>query len=428
MIEIVLGILALSLGVAGFILGKRIQTTASSAILEERLNQQLLQVEQLNYKNQQLEQINEEQLRRVITLEAELGQAKIAEDKRIQDLEQLQKKFQSEFENLAQKILDEKSSKMNEQNKESIRLLLDPLRERITDFSKKVEDSNKQNLTFHETFKVELRHMQEQSLLMQNEAANLVKALKGDNKMQGNWGEMVLERILEKSGLRKDMEYAVQQSFTTEDGKRLMPDVIINLPDDKKFIIDSKVSLVHYEQLVNTDSEEEKETYAKLHLNSIQRHIKELSEKRYEDLYEVNSPEFVILFIAIEPAFAVALQRDPLLYSKAFDQNIILVTPTTLLATLRTIDSMWNTERQHKHALEIAQKAGALHDKFVGFIEDMNKVGQRMNDAKKTYEEAMNKLHTGRGNVVSSIHKLRELGAKAKKDLPEANLNKALEE
>lgn len=428
MIEIVLGILALSLGVAGFILGKRMQTTASSAILEERLNQQLLQVEQLNYKNQQLEQINEEQLRRVITLEAELGQAKIAEDKRIQDLEQLQKKFQSEFENLAQKILDEKSSKMNEQNKESIRLLLDPLRERITDFSKKVEDSNKQNLTFHETFKVELRHMQEQSLLMQNEAANLVKALKGDNKMQGNWGEMVLERILEKSGLRKDMEYAVQQSFTTEDGKRLMPDVIINLPDDKKFIIDSKVSLVHYEQLVNTDSEEEKETYAKLHLNSIQRHIKELSEKRYEDLYEVNSPEFVILFIAIEPAFAVALQRDPLLYSKAFDQNIILVTPTTLLATLRTIDSMWNTERQHKHALEIAQKAGALHDKFVGFIEDMNKVGQRMNDAKKTYEEAMNKLHTGRGNVVSSIHKLRELGAKAKKDLPEANLNKALEE
>lgn len=428
MIEIVLGILALSLGVAGFILGKRMQTTASSAILEERLNQQLLQVEQLNYKNQQLEQINEEQLRRVITLEAELGQAKIAEDKRIQDLEQLQKKFQSEFENLAQKILDEKSSKMNEQNKESIRLLLDPLRERITDFSKKVEDSNKQNLTFHETFKVELRHMQEQSLLMQNEAANLVKALKGDNKMQGNWGEMVLERILEKSGLRKDMEYAVQQSFTTEDGKRLMPDVIINLPDDKKFIIDSKVSLVHYEQLVNTDSDEEKETYAKLHLNSIQRHIKELSEKRYEDLYEVNSPEFVILFIAIEPAFAVALQRDPLLYSKAFDQNIILVTPTTLLATLRTIDSMWNTERQHKHALEIAQKAGALHDKFVGFIEDMNKVGQRMNDAKKTYEEAMNKLHTGRGNVVSSIHKLRELGAKAKKDLPEANLNKALEE
>ena len=428
MIEIVLGILALSLGVAGFILGKRMQTTASSAILEERLKQQLQQVEQLNQKNQQLEQINDEQLRRVITLEAELSQAKIAEDKRIQDLEQLQKKFQSEFENLAQKILDEKSSKMNEQNKESIRLLLDPLRERITDFSKKVEDSNKQNLTFHETFKVELRHMQEQSLLMQNEAANLVKALKGDNKMQGNWGEMVLERILEKSGLRKDMEYAVQQSFTTEDGKRLMPDVIINLPDDKKFIIDSKVSLVHYEQLVNTDSDEEKETYAKLHLNSIQRHIKELSEKRYEDLYEVNSPEFVILFIAIEPAFAVALQRDPLLYSKAFDQNIILVTPTTLLATLRTIDSMWNTERQHKHALEIAQKAGALHDKFVGFIEDMNKVGLRMNDAKKTYEEAMNKLHTGRGNVVSSIHKLRELGAKAKKDLPEANLNKALEE
>ena len=318
---------------------------------------------------------------------------------------------------------------MNEQNKESIKLLLDPLRERISDFSKKVEDSNKQNLTFHETFKVELKHMQEQSLLMQNEAANLVKALKGDNKMQGNWGEMVLERILEKSGLRKDIEYSVQQSFTTAEGRRLMPDVIINLPDDKKFIVDSKVSLVHYEQLINSEDETEKETFAKLHLNSIQRHIKELSEKRYEDLYEVNSPEFVILIYCYRTRFrSCPPKRSVYCIQRRLIQNIILVTPTTLLATLRTIDTMWNTDRQHKNALEIAQKAGALHDKFVGFIEDMNKVGLRMNDAKKTYEDAMNKLHLGRGNVVRSIDKLRELGAKTKKELPEANLNRALEE
>ena len=428
MAEIVLTILAIILGGAGFYFGKRLSTVESQTLLNERIRQLTDQLATSETSFKSISQEKEEQLRKLIHLEAELASLKSKEDERVKELESLQKKFQAEFENLAQKILDEKSSKMNEQNKESIKLLLDPLRERISDFSKKVEDSNKQNLTFHETFKVELKHMQEQSLLMQNEAANLVKALKGDNKMQGNWGEMVLERILEKSGLRKDIEYSVQQSFTTAEGKRLMPDVIINLPDDKKFIVDSKVSLIHYEQFINTEDETEKETFVKLHLNSIQRHIKELSEKRYEDLYEVNSPEFVILFIAIEPAFGVALQRDPLLYSKAFDQNIILVTPTTLLATLRTIDAMWNTDRQHKNAIEIAQKAGALHDKFVGFIEDMNKVGLRMNDAKKTYEEAMNKLHLGRGNVVRSIDKLRELGAKTKKDLPEANLNRALEE
>ncbi|MEK9913315.1 MAG: DNA recombination protein RmuC [Flavobacteriaceae bacterium] len=428
MAEIALTILALILGGTGFYFGKRLSTVESQTLLNERIRQLADQLATSETSLKSISQEKEEQLRKLIHLEAELTSLRSKEDERVKELESLQKKFQTEFENLAQKILDEKSSKMNEQNKESIKLLLDPLRERISDFSKKVEDSNKQNLTFHETFKVELKHMQEQSLLMQNEAANLVKALKGDNKMQGNWGEMVLERILEKSGLRKDIEYSVQQSFTTAEGKRLMPDVIINLPDDKKFIVDSKVSLVHYEQFINTEDETEKETFAKLHLNSIQRHIKELSEKRYEDLYEVNSPEFVILFIAIEPAFGVALQRDPLLYSKAFDQNIILVTPTTLLATLRTIDALWNTDRQHKNALEIAQKAGALHDKFVGFIEDMNKVGLRMNDAKKTYEEAMNKLHLGRGNVVRSIDKLRELGAKTKKDLPEANLNRALEE
>ena len=428
MAEIALTILALVLGGAGFYFGKRLSTIESQTLLNERIRQLTDQLSTSETSLKSVSQEKEEQLRQLIHLEAEFASLKSKEDERVKELESLQKKFQTEFENLAQKIFDEKSSKMNEQNKESSKLLLDPLRERISDFSKKVEDSNKQNLTFHETFKVELKHMQEQSLLMQNEAANLVKALKGDNKMQGNWGEMVLERILEKSGLRKDIEYSVQQSFTTAEGRRLMHDVIINLPDDKKFIVDSKVSLVHYEQLINSEDETEKETFAKLHLNSIQRHIKELSEKRYEDLYEVNSPEFVILFIAIEPAFGVALQRDPLLYSKAFDQNIILVTPTTLLATLRTIDTMWNTDRQHKNALEIAQKAGALHDKFVGFIEDMNKVGLRMNDAKKTYEDAMNKLHLGRGNVVRSIDKLRELGAKTKKELPEANLNRALEE
>ncbi|MGA0383953.1 MAG: DNA recombination protein RmuC [Flavobacteriaceae bacterium] len=428
MLETVLAFLTLVFGVLGFILGKRLAANApSDQRLEERLSLLKEALEQEKNEHQRLIEKHQETYTTLVEKQKELEFLNDKNTHRQEELEQLQKQFKTEFENLAQKIFEEKSTKISEENQKNIKTLLDPLRERITDFSQKVEESNKQNLTFHETFKVQLKHMQDQSLEMKNETANLIKALKGDNKLQGNWGELVLERILEKSGLRKDSEYMVQQSFTNEEGRRLMPDVILNLPNNKKIIIDSKVSLVHYEQFVNA-SEQEQETFAKLHLNSLQRHIKELSEKRYEDIYDIDSPDFVILFIPIEPAFAAALQQDPQLYLKAFERNIILVTPTTLLATLRTIDSMWNNERQHKNALEIAQRAGALHDKFVGFIEDLNKVGIRMNDAKKSYEDAMKKLHTGNGNVVSSIIKLQNLGAKAKKELPEANKARSLEE
>ena len=428
MLETVLAFLTLVFGVLGFILGKRLAANApSDQRLEERLSLLKEALEQEKNEHQRLIEKHQETYTTLVEKQKELEFLNDKNTHRQEELEQLQKQFKTEFENLAQKIFEEKSTKISEENQKNIKTLLDPLRERITDFSQKVEESNKQNLTFHETFKVQLKHMQDQSLEMKNETANLIKALKGDNKLQGNWGELVLERILEKSGLRKDSEYMVQQSFTNEEGRRLMPDVILNLPNNKKIVIDSKVSLVHYEQFVNA-TEQEQETFAKLHLNSLQRHIKELSEKRYEDIYDIDSPDFVILFIPIEPAFAAALQQDPQLYLKAFERNIILVTPTTLLATLRTIDSMWNNERQHKNALEIAQRAGALHDKFVGFIEDLNKVGIRMNDAKKSYEDAMKKLHTGNGNVVSSIIKLQNLGAKAKKELPEANKARSLEE
>ena len=428
MLETVLAFLTLVFGVLGFILGKRLAANApNDQRLEERLSLLKEALEQEKNEHQRLIEKHQETYTTLVETQKELEFLNDKNTHRQEELGQLQKQFKTEFENLAQKIFEEKSTKISEENQKNIKTLLDPLRERITDFSQKVEESNKQNLTFHETFKVQLKHMQDQSLEMKNETANLIKALKGDNKLQGNWGELVLERILEKSGLRKDSEYMVQQSFTNEEGRRLMPDVILNLPNNKKIVIDSKVSLVHYEQFVNA-TEQEQETFAKLHLNSLQRHIKELSEKRYEDIYDIDSPDFVILFIPIEPAFAAALQQDPQLYLKAFERNIILVTPTTLLATLRTIDSMWNNERQHKNALEIAQRAGALHDKFVGFIEDLNKVGIRMNDAKKSYEDAMKKLHTGNGNVVSSIIKLQNLGAKAKKELPEANKARALEE
>ena len=428
MLDIVLALLIVVFAGVGFALGKKLGSTPQNDDrLAERVEFLKESLEQEKSAHQQLKETHQQTYTTLVETQKELEFLNEKFTHRQEELESLQKQFKVEFENLAQKIFEEKSTKISEENQKNIKTLLDPLRERITDFSQKVEESNKQNLTFHETFRVQLRHMQEQSVEMKNETSNLIKALKGDNKLQGNWGELVLERILEKSGLRKDSEYSVQQSFTNEDGRRLMPDVILNLPNNKKIVIDSKVSLVHYEQLVNAN-EEEKEALSKLHLNSLQRHIKELSEKRYEDIYEIDSPDFVILFIPIEPAFAAALQQEPQLYLKAFERNIILVTPTTLLATLRTIDSMWNNERQHKNALEIAQRAGALHDKFVGFIEDLNKVGLRMNDAKKSYEDAMKKLHTGNGNVVSSILKLQNLGAKAKKELPEANKARALDE
>jgi len=428
MLDIVLALLIVVFAGVGFALGKKLGSTPQNDDrLAERVEFLKETLEQEKSAHQQLRETHQKTYTTLVETQKELEFLNEKFTHRQEELESLQKQFKTEFENLAQKIFEEKSTKISEENQKNIKTLLDPLRERITDFSQKVEENNKQNLTFHETFKVQLRHMQEQSLEMKNETSNLIKALKGDNKLQGNWGELVLERILEKSGLRKDSEYSVQQSFTNEDGRRLMPDVILNLPNNKKIVIDSKVSLVHYEQLVNAN-EEEKDALSKLHLNSLQRHIKELSEKRYEDIYEIDSPDFVILFIPIEPAFAAALQQEPQLYLKAFERNIILVTPTTLLATLRTIDSMWNNERQHKNALEIAQRAGALHDKFVGFIEDLNKVGLRMNDAKKSYEDAMKKLHTGNGNVVSSILKLQNLGAKAKKELPEANKARALDE
>ena len=242
--------------------------------------------------------------------------------------------------------------------------------------------------------------------------------------MQGNWGELVLERVLEKSGLEKDREYSVQQSFTREDGSRVLPDVIINLPDGKKMVVDSKVSLTDYERYTNAE-EEEKPKFLKDHINSIRRHVEQLSAKKYEDLYAMESPDFVLMFVPIEPAFAIAINEDNTIYNKAFEKNIVIVTPATLLATLRTIDTMWNNEKQQRNAIEIARQAGALYDKFEGFVGDLTKVGKKMDEAKNEYKGAMNKLVEGRGNIVTSIEKLKKMGAKAKKSIPENILNRA---
>ncbi|WP_028891953.1 DNA recombination protein RmuC [Tenacibaculum sp. 47A_GOM-205m] len=350
-------------------------------------------------------------------------QLKLNENK--EEVENLQEKFTKEFENLANKILDEKSNKFTEQNKKNIKDILIPLQEKIQTFEKKVEDTQKESISMHSALKEQLLGLKELNAQMSKETINLTKALKGDSKTQGNWGELVLERVLEKSGLEKDREYFVQQSFTNEEGKRIMPDVVIHLPDNKKMIVDSKVSLTAYEQFINTEDDLEKERFLKEHVNSLKRHVEQLSEKKYEDIYKIESPDFVLLFVPIEPAFAVALNEDNTLYNKAFERNIVIVTPTTLLATLRTIDTMWNNEKQQRNALEIARQAGALYDKFQGLLTDLVNIGKKIDGTKADYSAAMNKLVEGRGNLITSVEKLKKMGAKAKKALPEKILERA---
>tara|TARA_R110002049_G_scaffold292003_2_gene476185 strand:- start:2811 stop:4142 length:1332 start_codon:yes stop_codon:yes gene_type:complete len=360
--------------------------------------------------------------------QADLENLQLKNTEQKQEVEKLQEKFTKEFENLANKILDEKSTKFTEQNQVNIKNILHPLQEKILLFEKKVEDSQKENISIHSALKEQLINLQSQNLKITQEAENLTKALKGDSKMQGNWGELVLERVLEKSGLEKDREYTVQQSFTREDGSRVLPDVIINLPDGKKMIVDSKVSLTAYERYVNAEEEIDRERFLKEHILSLRKHVDQLSAKKYEDLYEMESPDFVLLFVPIEPAFAIAINNDNNLYNKAFEQNIIIVTPSTLLATLRTIDSMWNNEKQQRNAIEIARQAGALYDKFEGFVGDLTKVGKKMDEAKVEYKGAMSKLVVGRGNIITSIEKLKKMGAKAKKSIPESILKRAEDE
>ncbi len=340
------------------------------------------------------------------------------------EVEKLQEKFTKEFENLANKILDEKSSKFTLQNKENIDAILKPLQDKIQNFEKRVEETNKEDITRTADLRREIIGLKDLNEQMSKETTNLTKALKGDTKMQGNWGELVLERVLERSGLQKDSEYFVQQSFTTDEGRRVMPDIIIHLPGNKKLVVDSKVSLVAYERYINELDDNEKPSHLKNHLLSVRKRVAELSDKNYHQLYEMESPDFVLLFIPIESAFAIASMEYPALYSDAFERNIIIVTPTTLLAVLKTIDSMWQNEKQKENAIEIATQAGRLYDAFVNLTEELIKVGNQIGTVQKSYENAMVKL-TGKGNLIKRVENLKALGAKASKEQNEKLLKRA---
>ncbi|MEL7529858.1 MAG: DNA recombination protein RmuC [Bacteroidota bacterium] len=332
----------------------------------------------------------------------------------------LEERMKTEFSQLAQQVLDQNRNQLIEQSQQSIGGLLAPLRERLSDFSKKVEDSYQQEARERFHLQKEIQQLVQLNQHMSEEARNLTRALKGDSKTQGNWGELVLTRVLESSGLREGEEFIVQGkdlSLRNEEGRRLQPDVIIKLPDDKHLIVDAKVSLTAYERYVEADEALAKQTALKQHLHSINQHVQQLSDKHYSSLSGLNSPDFVLLFMPIEPAFSLAVQHQPNLFAHAWERKIVLVSPTTLLATLKTVASIWKLEQQNANAQEIALRGGALYDKFVSFVEELDKVGQQIDRTQRTYQGAMLKLRDGNGNLIRRAEQLRDLGVKHKKRL-----------
>ena len=413
----------------GLFLGRnftRLKFEKKQATLEERntiLSNSFHEITE-DLKNSQLEK--EALIATKTRLDTELknSELKLVENK--QELDKIQEKFTKEFENLANKILDEKSSKFTEQNKLNITSILNPLKEKIEVFEKKVSESQKESVGMHSALKEQLNNLKDLNIQMSKEAINLTKALKGDSKTQGDWGETQLEILLEKANLAKDIHFTTQGGYRDEEGRLKKPDFIINLPDNRHLIVDSKVSLTNYEAYFNEEDEKQKEVYLKKHIESIRKHIKELSDKKYESLYEINTPDYVLMFVPIEPAYLLALSNNNQLYLEALDKNVVLVSTSTLLATLSTVSSMWRQENQKKNVLEIANQAGRLYDQFVNLTDDLIKVGNQLKTVQGSYDTSMKKL-TGKGNLIKKVEKIKELGAKTSKIMNKNLLDRASE-
>ena len=413
----------------GLFLGRnftRLKFEKKQATLEERntiLSDSFHEITE-DLKKSQLEK--EELIATKTRLYTELknSELKLVENK--QELDKIQEKFTKEFENLANKILDEKSSKFTEQNKLNITSILNPLKEKIEVFEKKVSESQKESIGMHSALKEQLNSLKNLNIQMSKEAINLTKALKGDSKTQGDWGETQLEILLEKANLAKDIHFTTQGGYRDEEGRLKKPDFIINLPDNRHLIVDSKVSLTNYEAYFNEEDEKQKGVYLKKHIESIRKHIKELSDKKYESLYEINSPDYVLMFVPIEPAYLLALSNNNQLYLEALDKNVVLVSTSTLLATLSTVSSMWRQENQKKNVLEIANQAGRLYDQFVNLTDDLIKVGNQLKTVQGSYDISMKKL-TGKGNLIKKVEKIKELGAKTSKIMNKNLLDRASE-
>ena len=342
------------------------------------------------------------------------------------DLVERQQQLKNELKLLANEIFENKSKTFKEESKESLENIINPLKEKIIEFKSKVESSQEKSVSMHSALKTQLDSLKELNQQMSKEATNLTRALKGDSKAQGNWGELVLENVLEKSGLEKGREYFVQQSFTLDDGSRVLPDVVLHLPDNKKMVIDSKVSLTAYEQYASSEDIESQKKFLKDHVKSLKNHISELSNKKYEDLYKIESPDFVLMFIPVEPALYLAQNEDRNFFYTAFNKNILLVSPTTLLSTLRTIDTIWKNEKQNQNAVEIAKHATSLYSKFKNLLDDLEIVGNRIKSTKTAYDGAMKKL-TGNQNLIKDIDKLDKLGVQPKEKISQKWMDRAEE-
>lgn len=345
---------------------------------------------------------------------------------KLKSLEDSRLLMSAEFKNLANEILEQKSKSFTESNKQNIENILKPLSEKIQGFEKKVEDTYDKESKQRFSLEQQIKQLQKANIQVSQETLNLTNALKGENKTQGVWGEFILERVLEKSGLKKGSEYEVQVSLKDQDGKTKQPDVIVRLPENKDIIIDSKVSLNAYEKYSSEDDEKQRDLYLKQHLSSIRSHIKGLSEKNYQNLEGVRNLDFVMMFLPIESAFTLAVQYDEKLFIDAFEKNIVIVCPSTLLATLRTIQNIWRYEQQNNNAMEIAKSAGKLYDKFVLFLQSLDDLGSSLDKAQRSYDTAYNRLQAGHGNLVNSVQKLQELGARTSKKIPRKLLDDEL--
>jgi DNA recombination protein RmuC len=335
------------------------------------------------------------------------------------EINELQEKFRLEFKNLANEILEEKSKRFTEQNKTNLDTLLKPLGEKIRDFEKKVEETYDKETAQRISLKEKVVELTKLNETLGAQAEKLTHALKGDSKAQGNWGEMILESILEKSGLVKEREYFVQQSFTLDDGSRLQPDVIVSYPGERSVIIDAKVSLTAYERYINEDDPDAAARHLKDHISSIRSHVVELGNKEYLEIYKLQTLDFIMMFLPVEPAYLLAIREDPELWNFAYEKRILIISPTNLLAALKMIASLWRQEYQNKNALEIARQSGDLLDKFYALLNDLNDLGNKLNATRKSYDDAVNKLSEGRGNLIRRAQKIQELGAKAKKKIPD---------
>lgn len=424
-------------GIIGFLLGKIFFGKASqktkelhliqteNARIQERFNGALNEVNAIKEERDSLRQTSTQALQNLASLEAERKALQQRLEEQKTELTALQENFSSEFKVLADKILKENTREFLDTNNKNIGDILKPLKEKIEGFEKKVQETYINETKDRARLFEEIKTLSNLNEEMRADAKNLTRALKGDNKQQGNWGELILEKILEGSGLQKGQEYQVQGSFTDETGKRLMPDVIINLPDEKHIIVDSKVTLVAYERFVNSIEDGEREIALKQHTEAVKKHITDLSGKNYPSIHQINPPDFVLLFMPIESAFIAAVQADRGLFNYAWERQIVIVSPSTLMATLRTIGSTWKIERQNQNVQEIARQGGAMYEKFIGFLNDMEKIKKGIDTSSKAYEDAFNKLSTGTGNLVRRADSLKKLGAKTEKSLDPALIEKA---